>query len=173
MRRWIGLLAALLTVGLCGCTAAQQAAYEVVDDAAPTGVLADAAYTIRITPPDGSIPVQTGTAGCEAYGQIDGEYEIVAQTVMADSLDTAVYALSGFRQPQLQVIALERDGMQAYQFAWCTAAEQGQMICRATVCQDGDYYYALCVSVLEGMAAEYNDCVNEVFASFELDTAVV
>ncbi len=158
---WILTLAFLL---LSGCGAKEPVKFETVQDVLPVCALEDAPYEIAV-----HLPEEAQEVACHGGGTVyegpDGVYTIYTRVLVSDSFDAAVYTLSGFAQPQIRVITEEALG-DACQFAWCSAGEAGEMICRAKVLRVGDYYYALCFSLKEGLGSAYNDCINAVFSSF-------
>lgn len=161
---WMLLALALLP----GCAAQR---LETVDDTLPDGTLAGADCVMQYQLPDGAVALEPEQRACRVYEQLQGDYAITAQTVMADDLSSVIYAVSGFDQPQLQVLAREVDGRQCYEFAWCSAGETGEQVCQAMVYRDGDYYYALSAGVREDAAAEYRDSMQAMFDSFTLADA--
>ncbi len=163
MRRFLVLLLVLL---LSGCGAAQPVVYERVEDVVPVSSLEDAPYEIEVQLPGDALELSRD-AGGSVYEAENGAYTICTRVLVSDSLDAAVYTLSGFAQPQIRVDTADA-GRQSCQFAWCSAGEEGSVVCRAKVLREGDYCYALCFNLKEGLGREYNECINEVFASFTL-----
>lgn len=164
MRRgiWMGVLLVMLS----GCGAKQSVVYETVTDVFPVCAVEEAPYDIALTLPSDARELAKNAEGC-LYEAADGAYTICTRTLVTDGLDAAVYTLSGFAQPQIRLNGEEGD-REACQFAWSCAGEQGQMVCRTKVLREGDYCYALCFSLKEGLGREYNECINEVFSSFTL-----
>jgi len=158
---WLGMVFVLMI----GCNA-KQVTYETVSDVMPVCAPEDAPYEIVVTLPDDARELSRSDEGC-LYEAADGAYTIYTRVIVTDGLDAAVYTLSGFAQPQLRLDSTD-DGIEACQFAWCSAGEQGQMVCRAKVLREGDYCYALCFSLKEGLGRAYNDRINAVFSSFTL-----
>lgn len=159
MKRVALLVILFLLFSGCGKTEV----YETVDDNVPVCAVADAPCTIAVKLPHNVIVTAHDGSGT-LYEAPDGAYSILTKIMVSDSFDSAVYALSGFAQPQLRI-----DSEDACQFAWCTAGELGEMVCRAKIYRQDDYYYALCFSLREGLGREYNGLLNRVFASFELE----
>lgn len=144
-----------------GCGIAE--VYETVNDVIPVCAVADAPCKIVVELPQDALVTAHDDSGT-LYEAPDGAYSILTKVMVSDSFDSAVYTLSGFAQPQLRM-----DSENACQFAWCTAGEQGEMVCRAKVYRQDDYYYALCFCLREGLGREYNGLINRVFASFTLE----
>ena len=53
-----------------------------------------------------------------------GEYELTAQTMTADSLDSLLQTLTGFPQASLQVLQTEEFGMPRYDVAWTASGDE-------------------------------------------------
>lgn len=159
---WVGAVLLMLI----GCGARQPVTYETVSDVLPVCAPEDAPYEISITLPEDARELTRTKTGA-LYEASDGAYTICTRVIVSDGLDAAVYALSGFAQPQLRLDTAAGDREEC-QFAWSCAGEQGQMVCRAKVLREGDYCYALCFSLKEGLGWEYNERINGVFSSFTL-----
>jgi len=164
MRRIFPFLALLMLFS--GCEKRAEIVYETVTDVLPVCAVADAPYQIEVALPGDAVEITSDVTGT-LYEASNGAYSIFTRVMVSDSLDAAVYALSGFAQPQIRVDS-DANSAQICQFAWCSAGEQGEMVCRAKVIRQGDYCYALCFSLKEGLGREYNGCMNDVFSSFSL-----
>lgn len=156
----------LLFACLCGCAAGRGLQFETVCDELPTCAVEDAPYEIRVElPPEVEQTAHTDEG--VRWRALNGDYTITTQILVCDSLDAAVYAISGLDQPQLRFN--REDGTQECQFAWCCEDEGKQAVCRALVCRKGDYCYALCFRLKEGLSGTYNSQINCLFSSFALE----
>ena len=61
----------------------------------------------------------------KVYVHRGGEYELTAQTMTADSLDSLLQTLTGFPQASLQVLQTEEFGMPRYDVAWTASGDSG------------------------------------------------
>lgn len=95
-------------------------------------------------------------------------YTVTVQTVEAGDLDGTITALSGFRRDQLTVITTAAGENKCYEWVWTAAGEQGDLMCRAMVLDDGNYHYCLCTMALATDMLAVQESWNEVFSSFSL-----
>ncbi len=157
----------ILTLLLCGCRAEPD--WETVDDAAvQVSATVEPPYIITYgVPADASMePLSARNRGL--YVGEGGEYEIMSDVISAASLDDALRQISGFGLDELDVIETSRFGLPEYRFAWSSASDEGEYVSEASLVQDGGYYYALIFSTRQGLSGKYDDCAEEVFASFGL-----
>lgn len=161
-----GCCALLLMLSGCG---AVQTVWETVDDTLPNevGTLREA-YTISFDVPLDAADNLSDDGARRVYMGGDGGYEISAETIAAESIDTITRQLSGFSAEQLQIVTTRRFGMPEYQFAWYASGDEGGRLYRADVLMDGTYGYALVFSVSESAGARYAQTAEQVFASFNL-----
>lgn len=119
-------------------------------------------------PEDGVL--ETGTSGenLRLYLGANGDYELLAQAVSADSIETVVRELSGFRCDELSPLHRKQHDFERYDFAWAAQDDTGGRICRAAVLQDGESFYILMSSALEKSAKEYQKTLNRAFETFDL-----
>lgn len=166
MKKICLLLAGLLL--LCGCQAEPQ--WETVDDdvaAVSAPVQEPCAITFGV-PTDATEELRSEEADRSIYVQDAGDYEIISDVIEASDLDSAVRQVSGFETKNLDLVETSRFGLPEYQFAWTSESDEGRRISRASLVEDGSYYYALIFSVREGAGTTYDDCAEAVFSSFGL-----
>jgi len=158
----------ILTLFLSGCRAEPQ--WETVSDEVPAQpVTAQEPCVIQFgVPSDAEKQFQTESRDRSVYVQENGDYEIVSDVITAGSLDDAVRQVSGFSPDDLELVQTTRFGLPEVQFAWSSESDEGGYVSRASLVEDGDYYYALIFSVREGLGDKYRDCAQAVFSSFGL-----
>lgn len=157
--------AAVLAAACCGC--ASVTTWETVDDEiVEASGPAEEPYVITFgVPEDVSLdPLSEGSRSL--YVQKDGDYEILSDVVTAPNASRAIEAVSGFDAGELDVVETTRFGLPEYRFAWVAASDEGNYVSQASVVEDGSYYYALVFSVREEAGNAYEDCAEEVFATF-------
>ena len=137
-KMWIfGLVTAVM---VCGCA---QAPVETVNDFYE-GTSAAPAYRIQLDFPKEAVQPVMENGENQLY-LCDG-YELRLQTLPAGNLSGTLQDITGFPEEKLTLIHTDQDGNDRSDFVWCTAGEEGDMVGRAAVIDDGNYYY--CVSVL-------------------------
>ena len=161
------LLALLLP--LCGCSSSVRT-WETVNDEIETAVfLQEPTYSMSFDVPQDAV---RRTFACsqerEVYEQADGDYEIVAETLRTDSIESAVKTLTGYDSDRLLLLKTTRFGMPEYQFAWYSLGEDGGRVCRAAVLADGESCYCLSFSTKEACTATYDSTMEHVFATLGL-----
>ncbi len=168
MKRILALTVVLLC--LCGCAASEQT-WEYVRDSEvyPVGSYLDEAYTMFFElPSDAQCSREETTAARQVYAHENGDYELIAETMLCSSMQSAVRRLTGFEASGLQVIQTKQHGLDEYQFAWYTNGDEGGKLCRADIVFDGIYCYALSFYADEQTAMQYDTTADEIFASFSL-----
>ena len=135
-----GMAAALLLAG-CG---AQEAPLETVGPGAYAEPARAAAGELIFWIPE--------EAGSEALAAEDGSrvytwdsYELRLQTVEGGDIRKTVEQLTGMDYDRLTVMAREKGNLDFYQTVWCSEGEEGTLLSRAVVADDGAYHY--CVSL--------------------------
>lgn len=97
-----------------------------------------------------------------------GDYMLMLHTLSAGDVSRTVETLSGFSIDKLTVIESQAGAYKRYEWVWTAAGEGGDVLCRATVLDDGNYHYCLCAMAaapnIGALQAEW----NEVFATFTL-----
>ena len=167
----LGLGLAVL-LGLGGCAGEAPVSWETVEDGIPA-MATESKLTYKITfnlPEDAVQETLGGMDGPAFYTGKNGDYEIIAQRMEADSLETVVKSLTGFRLDQLSPIRQREFDMDRYDFSWATTDEDGERVCRAAVLDDGGIYYAVTFSVEEESAKDCADKMDSVFSTIGLQT---
>ncbi len=142
---------------LSGCAAAQT--FETLGDVQHQQVGAAAPCEIKLELP----------ANAQAMGNIyfcDGFY-LELQTLDAGDLNATVTALSGFTTNDLTLMTAAAGSYPCYEWVWSAASEEGELICRAAVIDDGSHHYCLTAVALAEQGGALQDTWNQLFASFE------
>ncbi len=161
MRRlWLLLFFLILS----GCTARSVEMKEYVRDLQPTVGVEDAPLEISIALPD-DCEVISAENGKTVYCEAHGECTIETRCFVTDSMDAALYAVSG---SVVSGITMKLADREECCLVWCEANEDSQMICRGRIILQGEYCYSLCFRVKEGLGKKYNDRINAVISSFSL-----
>jgi len=161
-RMWIVFACA---VCLCGC-GAEQTMETISDDLA---VLAeDPASQIAISVADEDAVTFFGEDGSRLY--LCDDYTVTVQTLSGGDIDQSMRTVTGFPKDSLTVIKTEKDGVTQYEYAWSTAGENEDQICRGVILDDGTYHYAVTVMADYSQAADLQDTWQAVFESVILST---
>lgn len=169
MRRLFAIMGAALFL-LSGCAAKAAPTWESVDDTMDQTAASwmEQAYTVDFeVPADAAAEELDGTTR-RVYQQKDGDYEIIAQTMLAADLGTVTRAVSGFEPDQLQIMETDLYGMPQYQFAWYASGEEGGTLNRTRVLLEEPYGYVLTFSVREGLGTEYDATAERVMSTMSL-----
>ncbi len=96
------------------------------------------------------------------------DYEIIIQTLSSGDLEETVQTLSGYEKEELTVLETLQDGVKRYDFVWACAGEEGDLLGRAVILDDGSYHY--CMSALRPAEDTENTQIvwKDVFSSFTL-----
>ena len=111
------------------------------------------------------LPVMESDGG-QLY--ICGDFDVMVQTMESGDLNDTVYRISGFLPEELTLIQTASGEIEKYEFVWTSATDEGQLIGRATVLDDGDYHYVLSATVDAELIEEYQEIWNGIFESFQL-----
>ena len=105
-----------------------------------------------------------------SYGQLyfcDG-FEITLQTFSAGDLDRTLRELTGFHRAELSVIETGTKGIARYECVWSAAGEEGNVVGRAVILDDGNYHYCMTAMADEGDVLQLRDTWQALFDSFIL-----
>jgi len=157
MKKIVILLAAAMLLG--GCSA--PADFETMKDVYGEQQLPLKKEVSFTLPKDASTQVMQST-----YGQLyfcDG-YEITMQTFSSGNLDATLRELTGFGREKLSDI--ETNGR--YECVWTAAGEDGNVVGRAVILDDGNYHYCMTVMADEEDALQLRSAWKTLFDSFIL-----
>lgn len=163
MRMCLLVLIIVLSMVLPGCGAAET--FETLGEISfpdTPGVHRNISFSV---PKEAAAPVVQGEKGqlyvCEGY-------ELWSQTLPGGDIARTVKAVSGYDREELTVLQQQAEGVKRYDFAWTSAGEQGALIGRAAVLDDGNYHYVLAAMCDALDAGELRGSWDTVFQSFSL-----
>ena len=158
-KMWICLF---LCMFLCGC--AQQPVFET---------LGDVEHLIGERPAMGTMTVQLPQeAAAQTLGTGDGTmydcegYTLVMHTTSAGDFSKTVQQLSGFTPENLTIMETQMGENKRYEWVWTAATEDGDVLCRAAVLDDGTYHYCMSAMAQADLAGQLTTQWNALFASF-------
>ncbi len=158
------LLAALLLAG-CGAEQTMETLGNV-DHISPS--LATHAGVLLELPSEAALETSAEDGGVSVY--LCNGYTMVLQTFSSGDLTATIRSLSGFSPDALTLMESDADHYKRYDWVWTAVAEEGEMVCRGAVLDDGDYHYTLCVMAQATDAGEVTESWNVLFGSFCLET---
>ncbi len=156
------LMILLVAVMLTGC-----AAVETFETLGPISHQGDAAAVMAQTslslPEDAALAVfENGTD--KLY--VCDDYTIVTQTLPAGDVNATVTALCGYGSDALTIVESAAGEASRYDWVWTAASDDGDLVCRAAVLDDGSYHYCLCVMAPAASFGQLADVWNGLFSSF-------
>ncbi len=152
---------AVLMMAFSGCGENADPVFETIADPI-VPVAAEPAPISIWTPEDAA--AQTSAAAGECYTW--GECELRVQTLDSGDIRKTMQTLTGLAADKLTVMEYERDGLQIYQTVWSMTGEEGIMLGRAMVADDGHYHY--CISLLSPENTDIAEEYAQICASFSL-----
>ena len=158
MKRWLCCL--LLVFLLCGC-GAEETLETVADEWMVPAMAQPREISLRL--PENLVMPVLEQEGRKLY--LGEDYEIAVETLAAGDLNATVQTLGGYEKDQVTVLETQQGDVNRYDFVWATRGEEGNLLGRAVILDDGEYHY--CLSVLR-TAGEAQIVWQDVFASFAL-----
>ena len=157
----------LLMAMLTGCGATQtMETLGNIDHVSPTQpFLRAVALTL---PADAAVDTLAGEEGVTVYSC--DRYMIVLQTFASGNMAESVRQLSGFTPDALTILESDCQDHKRYDWVWTAAAEEGDMVCRGAILDDGKHHYALCAMAKSQDAGSLQEDWNGLFASFCLES---
>ena len=154
------ILAALL---LSGCQGQETFEYVTDELAVPASVQPREVHFFLAEDP--AMPAMESDGG-KLY--LCGDYDVMIQTREGGDLEETVKDVSGFSSEELTLIQTASGDVDRYEFVWTSCAEDGELIGRATILDDGNYHYVLSATVGAEKIEEYQEIWNGIFESFTL-----
>lgn len=155
-------MAAVLCLVLAGCGA--EPTVETISDEILVSAMAQPRQ-IQVDLPDNAVAPVLESDGEQLY--FSEEYQIAVETLSGGDLSATVKALSGCDKEKLTLIKTRQGEIDRYDFVWAAAGEEGDLLGRAAILDDGSYHY--CLSVLRPATGEDSQIIwQNVFDSFTL-----
>ena len=157
------LIVLFLLVALTGCSGNQ--ILETVTDGNLEPVMAQA-RELEMELPEEAAAYTVGGEGDRVYF-CDG-YSVVVQTMQAGDMDRTMRQISGFSKEALSVMETRQEDAVRYDFAWSSVSDEGEMVCRTAMLDDGYYHYAVTVMAEYTQAGELSKQWDDVLGSVRL-----
>ena len=98
-----------------------------------------------------------------------GNFDMVLQNFSSGDLSGSIRSLCGFSADQLTVMETTCGDHTRHEWVWTAVSEEGEMVCRGAILDDGDHHYALYVMAPSAEAGALQSQWNALFASFCLE----
>lgn len=165
MKKWLVILVGMLFLTGCGSVET----YETLGDVAHLSPTAAQMQQVVLTlPQEAALAVSGGDGEVTVY-ECDG-YMIQLQTFASGDFSKTIRALCGFDPDALTVMESACGDHTRYDWVWTAVAEEGDVVCRGAVLDDGGHHYSLCVMASAEDSAALAAQWNGLFASFCLET---
>lgn len=112
-----------------------------------------------------AVPADAERMG-DAYFCEDYYFEV--QRVSAGDLDGAILAMCGFSQEDLTVMTAGIGDFRRYEWVWSATGDEGDVICRAALIDDGVNFYCLTAVAPAEKGGAVQESWNALFSSFSV-----
>ena len=158
MKRWMIILACLCL--LTGCSAP---VYETLGDVEHVSATLPQQRQIVLQLPQDAL-LLTSLNQQSLY--VCDDFEIAVQTFLGGDLDHTLRQISGFSAAQMTMMETSCGDHTRYDMVWVAAGENGDLLCRGAVIDDGLCHYTAVAMVDAALAPEVKADWNALFASF-------
>lgn len=157
------MILCLLGFLFSGC--AVQETFETIADDIVVSAAAEKRTVMLGLPEEAAAPAMESEEGAQVY-LCDG-YELTVEILPAGDMDKTMRKLTGFSADELMLIRTG-NAVTRYDCVWSCQAEEGELVGRAAVLDDGSYHYALSVLAPAETAGDLESVWNEIFTVFSL-----
>lgn len=165
MKKLICIL--MITVLLAGCSAVET--LETLGNISHLSPTAPQMRQVMLTlPEDASLETAQTDMGIQAYSCEN--YTAVLQTFRSGDLMATIRSLTGFSFEDLTVMESQCGDHKRYDWVWTAMGEEGEVVCRGSVLDDGEHHYTLCVMADAEAAGQVKEQWNTLFGSFCLES---
>lgn len=165
MKTWLKIAAALLALVLSACGPEETPVFETVGEDAYQQQSKPMAGQMELMIPENAVSeAMSDGLGGELYTWEDHTLQL--QTLEGGDIRRTVESVTGFDYDALTVMASKKGDLMYYQTVWSTAGEEGTMLGRALIADDGYYHY--CVSLLSPEDSDSGEVYDRLCASFSV-----
>ena len=162
MKKYCLILAILLF--LSGCS--PKKTLETVSDEAVPNVQPEKQQVILTLPDTAASPVIDSKEIGTLY--LCDDYTVMLQTLESGDLSGTLRTVTGFPKESLQLLQTRRGEADRYDCVWTAAGENGNVVCRTAILDDGNYHYVLTAMTEEIHAGELQPELQAMFHSYRL-----
>ena len=163
MRKFGLLMFVCLLLAGCG---EQPVMETVADELLP--VEEAAVRQIRLELPEEAV-ADVWESGEGEYYRCDG-YDLLLQTLPAGDLGATVKSVSGYDMTRLTLITTHPQDLKRYDFVWSAMAQEGELVARSAILDDGNYHYVLTVLAPASDVHRLEEDWEGLFQSFSLES---
>lgn len=165
MKTWLKIAVALLAMALSACGPEETPVFETVGEDAYQQQSKPMAGQMELMIPEEAVAeAMADGLGGELYTWEDHTLQL--QTLEGGDIRRTVESVTGFDYDALTVMASKKGNLMYYQTVWSTAGEEGTMLGRALIADDGNYHY--CVSLLSPEDSDSGEVYDRLCASFSV-----
>ena len=165
MKTWLKITVAVLALVLSACGPEETPVFESVGEQAYEQESRPVAGRIALMIPEEAVSeAMADGLGGELYTWEDHTLQL--QTLDGGDIRRTVESLTGFDYDDLTVMASKKGDLMYYRTVWSTAGEEGTMLGRALIADDGYYHY--CVSLLSPEDSDSGEVYDRLCASFSV-----
>lgn len=139
---------------------------EVIADDWKETLVQEPAHVQFNVPDDVSLEVMSGNDWKVYQGDY---YQILVQHYPSGDLDRTLKDICGYTKEDLTVIEITGEDIDKYLFGWSAVSEEGELVGRCAVLDDGRFHYCLSVLVNAEKSGELRGIIDSVFASYSID----
>ena len=161
MKKWIVVLLSVFFLTGCGSAETFDTMGQIDHVSATKPTLRSVTVTL---PEDALMEVSDSNTGVTLY-ECDG-YTIYLQTFDSGNLQATIRGISGFAPEDLMVMESVCGDHTRYDWVWTAVADEGELVCRGAILDDGGYHYSMCVVGDVQSAGKFGDAWNTLFSSF-------
>lgn len=164
MKKWIVGLILSLGVVLSACSGTEP--FEVISDSIveyPTPTPARVQLKI---PDDAALSVMNSSEGQSYEGD---HYQIIVQTYPSGNLEETLQLITGYSKNQLNLMEMSERDYNKYLCAWSSVSEEGDLVGRCTVLDDGRFHYCLTVLMDAQVSGKIRKDIDALFADYSLE----
>lgn len=160
---WVALTALLVS----GCASEETPVFETMGgDVYQTPETPVAGIVQMMIPENAAAQTMADSAAGELYTWDGNTLQI--QTLSGGDIQKTIQTVTGMPWSELTVMRYERDGLTCYRTVWSAAGEEGVLLGRALIADDGYYHY--CISLLSPEEADVGDLYDQMCASFAVSS---
>ena len=165
MKTWLKMGIALLALMLSACGPEETPVLETVGQDACEQQAKPAAGNMELMIPEEAVAeAMADGSGGELYTWDDHTLQL--QTLESGDIRRTVESLTGFDYDSLTVMASKKGDLTYYQTVWSAAGEEGTLLGRALIADDGYYHY--CVSLLSPETSDSGEVYDRICATFSV-----